>query len=316
MKKKALITGISGQDGSYLAEQLLQQGYEVHGIIRRCSSFNTARIDPIFDLLEIHYGDMVDPMNLSGIIKSIQPDEIYNLAAMSHVRVSFEIPGYTGLADAIGVTNLLEAVRMFSPHSKIYQASTSEMFGNSVAPQSESTPFNPRSPYACAKAYAHSMCIHYREAYNLFICCGILFNHESPRRGDTFVTKKIVKAAVRIKKGLQSSLRLGNIESKRDWGYAPEFCKAMWLMLQQQQPDDFVIATGESYSVKDFLHETFHGLGLEWEEYVKIDERCFRPTDVNCLCGDYSKAKKILGWTPLIKFKKLSRIMIEAEMNK
>lgn len=314
--KKALITGITGQDGSYLAEQLLQRGYEVHGIIRRCSVFNTERIDHIFDRLQMHYGDITDAMSLSGIVKSIQPDEIYNLAAMSHVRVSFEIPCYTGLSDAIGVVNLLEAVRMFSSHSKIYQASTSEMFGNSPAPQSELTGFDPQSPYACAKAYAHAMCVHYRQAYNMFICCGLLFNHESPRRGDTFVTKKIAKAAALIKKGRQRSLRLGNIDAVRDWGYAPEYCEAMWMMMQQEKADDFVIATGESHCVRDFLQEVFGQIDLNWHDHVHIDERCLRPIDVNFLCGDYTKAERVLGWKPKVTFKELCRIMIEAEMSK
>ncbi|MDI6751405.1 MAG: GDP-mannose 4,6-dehydratase [bacterium] len=319
--KKALITGITGQDGSYLAEFLLDKGYEVYGIIRRSSSFNTGRIEHIYQdphekgvRLHLVYGDMNDASSLNKIIRTIKPDEIYNLGAQSHVKVSFEIPEYTGEIVALGTTRLLEAIREAGIFPKFYQASSSELFGNALPPQSENTPFYPRSPYAAAKAYAFYMVKNYREAYGLFACNGILFNHESPRRGETFVTRKITKACARIKLGRQDTLYLGNLEAKRDWGYAPEFCEAMWLILQQKEPDDYVIATGETHSVQEFVEEAFSYLGLNWQDYVKIDPQYFRPTEVDLLIGDTSKAKKKLGWQPKVTFKELVKIMVDADM--
>lgn len=318
---KTLITGITGQDGSYLAELLLSKGYEVHGLIRRSSTFNTDRIDHIYidphdskAKLFLHYGDIADSGQLTNLIYNIQPDEIYHLAAQSHVRVSFDMPEFTGDITAIGTTRLLEAIRRSGIKAKFYQASSSEMFGDASPPQNEETPFSPRSPYAVAKVYAYWMVRNYREGYNLFAVNGILFNHESPRRGETFVTRKITKAIARIKYGLQNKLYLGNLEARRDWGYAPDYIEAMWLMLQQDEPMDIVIATGESHSVKEFLEEAFSYVDLDWKEYVEIDQRYFRPTEVEFLHGDASKARRILGWEPKVSFKELVKIMVDADI--
>jgi GDPmannose 4,6-dehydratase len=319
--KKALITGITGQDGSYLAEFLLKKGYEVWGIIRRSSSFHTGRIDHLYKdphekpLLRLLYGDLTDGGNLSVIVNDIQPDEIYNLGAQSHVKVSFEMPIYTVNSDALGTLRLLEALRMMKKPVKFYQASSSEMYGKVLeTPQTEKTPFYPRSPYACAKAYSFWQTVNYREAYNLFACNGILFNHESPRRGETFVTRKITRAATRIKLGLQDKLYLGNLDAKRDWGYAGDFVEAMWLILQHEKPEDFVIATGVSHSVREFLDEVFGYLGLDWNKYVEVDPRYFRPTEVDFLQGDASKARELLGWKPKVNFKELAKLMTDADM--
>jgi GDPmannose 4,6-dehydratase len=319
--KKALITGITGQDGSYLVELLLQKGYEVWGIIRRSSSFHTGRIDHLYKdpherpRLKLLYGDLTDGGNLSSIIAEIQPDEVYNLGAQSHVRVSFDMPIYTVNTDALGTLRLLEAVRSSNKPIKFYQASSSEMYGKVVeVPQTEKTPFYPRSPYGCAKVYSFWQTVNYREAYGLFACNGILFNHESPRRGETFVTRKITRAATRIKLGLQDKLYLGNLDAKRDWGYAKDFVETMWLMLQQNKPDDYVIATGESHSVREFLDEVFRYLGLDWHRYVEIDSRYYRPTEVDYLQGDPSKAKKVLSWQPKVTFKELAKLMTDADM--
>jgi len=318
---KALITGITGQDGSYMAEFLLDKGYEVHGLIRRASTFNTDRIDHLYvdphDVkarLFLHYGDLNDSGQLTHLIYNVQPDEIYHLGAQSHVRVSFDMPEFTGDVTALGTTRLLEAVRRSGIRTKFYQASSSEMFGAAPPMQNEETPFQPRSPYAVAKVYSYWMVRNYREAYKLFAVNGILFNHESPRRGETFVTRKITRAAVRIKFGLQEKLYLGNLDAKRDWGYAPEYVEAMWRMLQQDSPEDFVIATGEAYSVGDFLQESFGCLNLDWRRYVNVDPRYLRPTEVEFLKGDSSKARKRLGWEPRVKFKELVRIMIDADI--
>lgn len=319
--RSALITGITGQDGSYLAELLLTKGYEVHGLIRRSSTFNTDRIEHIYvdphepgARLFLHYGDLNDGGQLSNLIYNIQPDEIYHLGAQSHVRVSFDMPEYTGDITALGTTRLLEAVRRSGIKTKFYQASSSEMFGAAPPPQNEKTPFYPRSPYAAAKVYAYWMTVNYREGYNMFACNGILFNHESPRRGETFVTRKITRAGVRIKLGLQKKLYLGNLEAKRDWGYAKEYVETMWLMLQQDSPDDYVIATGETYSVKEFLEEAFAYLDLDWKDYVEIDQRYFRPTEVEVLIGDVTKARQKLRWEPKVKFKELVKIMVDADL--
>ena len=320
--KRALITGITGQDGSYLAELLLGKGYEVYGIIRRSSSFNTGRIDPIYQdphvtdaKLRLVYGDLNDASSLNKLIRTIQPDEIYNLGAQSHVRVSFDIPEYTAEVTGLGTIRLLEAIRESGVNTKFYQASSSEMFGKVLeVPQRETTPFYPRSPYGAAKVYGHWITVNYREAYNLFACSGILFNHESPRRGETFVTRKITKAAARIKLGLQQDLFLGNLEAKRDWGFAGDYVEAMWLMLQQPAPDDYVIATGETHTVKEFLDVVFEHVGLEWKRYVKIDPRYYRPTEVDLLIGDASHAKKTLGWEPKVRFKELAVMMVEADL--
>lgn len=322
--KRALITGITGQDGSYLAEFLIKKGYEVYGIIRRSSSFNTGRIEHIYQdphepspRLKLIYGDLNDASSLNRILRDVQPDEIYNLGAQSHVMVSFDIPEYTGEITALGTVRLLEAIREIGIKNKprFYQASSSEMFGLAhEVPQREATPFYPRSPYACAKAYAFYMVRNYREAYGIFACNGILFNHESPRRGETFVSRKITRAATRIKVGLQDKLYLGNLEAKRDWGYAPEYAEAMWLMLQQEKPDDYVVATGESHSVKEFVEEAFELLGLDWNKHVEVDPRYFRPTEVDMLIGDSSKAQTKLGWQSKVKFKDLVRIMVEADL--
>lgn len=322
--KRALITGITGQDGSYLAELLLDKGYEVHGIIRRASSFNTARIDHIYmdqhennSKLILHYGDLADSVHLVKLLYSLQPDEIYNLGAQSHVRVSFDIPEYTSDITALGATRILEAIRESGlvKKSRYYQASSSEMYGKVLqTPQTETTPFYPRSPYACAKAYAHYLTVNYRESYGLHASSGILFNHESPRRGETFVTRKITRAATRIKLGLQKALYLGNLEAKRDWGYAKDYVEAMWLMLQQDEAEDYVIATGETHSVKEFCQEVFAHLDLDWKQYVKYDSKYDRPAEVDLLLGDPSKAKKKLGWEPKVTFKELAKIMTEADL--
>jgi GDPmannose 4,6-dehydratase len=312
--KKALVTGISGQDGSYLAELLLEKGYEVHGIIRRSSSFNTGRIDHIFDQLSLHYGDLTDGSSLANLVHVIKPDEIYNLGAQSHVRTSFDIPVYTSDANAIGTLRLLEVAR--DRGIKFYQASSSELFGKvAETPQTEQTPFYPRSPYGIAKQFAYWSTVNYREAYRMFACNGILFNHESPRRGETFVTKKIVKAAVRIRNREQDKLFLGNLDAKRDWGYAKDYVEAMYLMMQISRPDDYVIATGETHSVREFLDEVFAYLDIDWQRCVEIDPRYYRPTEVDLLQGDASKAKRILGWEPKVKFKELVRIMVDAELH-
>jgi GDPmannose 4,6-dehydratase len=318
--KKALITGITGQDGSYLAEFLLAKGYEVHGLIRRASTFNTGRINHLYvdpheagAVLFLHYGDLSDSGQLSHLIYNLQPDEIYHLAAQSHVRVSFDMPEYTGDANALGVVRLLEAIRRSGIKTRFYQASSSELYGSAPPPQNEETPMWPRSPYATAKLYAFWMVRNYREAYGLFAVNGILFNHESPRRGETFVTRKITRAAVRIKLGLQQKLYLGNLEARRDWGYAPNYVEAMWLMLQQDTPEDFVIATGEAHSVREFLEEAFSHMDLDWRQYVEIDPRYFRPTEVAHLLGDASKARQRLGWRPTVTFRELVRLMVDAD---
>ena len=320
--KKALITGITGQDGSYLAELLLSKNYEVYGLIRRASTFNTNRIEHLYQdpheknvKLRLVYGDLNDASSLNNIVKTIKPDEIYNLGAQSHVKVSFEIPEYTAETAGLGTTRLLEAIRDSGIETKFYQASSSEMFGNSLeSPQKETTPFRPRSPYAAAKVYAYWVTVNYREAYNFFTCNGILFNHESPRRGETFVTRKITMALARIKYGAQDKLYLGNLDAKRDWGFAGDYAQAMWLMLQQDKPDDYVIATGETHSVKEFLEEAFHYVGLNWKKYVEVDKRYFRPTEVDCLIGDSSKARKQLKWKPKVNFQQLVCMMVDADM--
>ena len=319
--KKALITGITGQDGSYLTELLLSKGYTVYGLIRRSSSFNTGRIDHIYQdphdpnpKMRLIYGDLNDASSLNRVIRTIAPDEIYNLGAQSHVRVSFDVPEYTGEVTGLGTVRLLEAIRETGVKTKFYQASSSEMYGNAAGPQNEQTPFQPRSPYAAAKLYAHWMTVNYREGYKLFACTGILFNHESPRRGETFVSRKITKAAARIKLGQQQKLFLGNLDAKRDWGYAADYMEAIWLMLQQPEPDDYVIATGETHSVRDFLDEAFGHLELDWNKHVEIDSRYYRPTEVDLLLGDCSKARRKLGWQPKVKFKDLVRMMVEADL--
>jgi GDPmannose 4,6-dehydratase len=319
--KKALISGISGQDGSYLAEQLLERGYEVHGIVRRSSSFNTERIDHMYRdphaedaRLFLHFGDLLDHTRLVKLIYEIQPDEVYNLGAQSHVRVSFDIPEYTAEATAVGTVRLLEAIRESGVQTRYYQASSSEMFGATPPPQSETTPFYPRSPYAAAKVMAHWMTVNYRESYGMFAVSGILFNHESPRRGETFVTRKITRALARIHRGLESKLYLGNLDALRDWGYAPEYTDAMWRMLQVDEPEDYVVATGESHSVRDFLDVAATHLNLDWESFVEIDPRYFRPTEVDALRGDPSKAAERLGWEPRVTFAELVRIMVEADL--
>lgn len=340
--RKALITGITGQDGAYLTEFLINKGYEVHGIIRRSSSWNTDRLDPLVKKynregnLKIigHYGDLTDSSNLNRILEKVQPDEIYNLAAQSHVKISFEVPEYTAEVDALGVLRFLDALKETKIQAKFYQASTSELFGKvQEIPQNEKTPFYPRSPYGVAKLYAYWVVVNYREAYNIFACNGILFNHESPLRADNFVTRKITSSAVRIKLGLQNKLYLGNLDAKRDWGYSPEYVEAMWLMLQQDKPDDYVIATGETHSVREFVELAFNELGIEivWEGngidekgidkktgkiIIEIDPKYYRPTEVDLLIGDYSKAKKLLNWQPKTKFKDLVKLMVQADYNK
>ncbi|HEV7891456.1 MAG TPA: GDP-mannose 4,6-dehydratase [Pyrinomonadaceae bacterium] len=320
--KKALITGITGQDGSYLAELLLAKGYEVHGIIRRASTFNTGRIDHLYTdphvngvHLFLHYGDIADSTNLIKLLYRIQPDEVYHLAAQSHVRVSFDIPEYTGDVTGLSTIRILEAIRETGVGAKFYQASSSEMFGKvQEVPQRETTPFHPRSPYGVAKVYAYWATRNYRESYGLFACNGILFNHESPRRGETFVTRKITRAVARIKAGLQKNLYLGNLDAKRDWGYAKEYVEAMWLMLQQPEPDDYVIATGETHSVEEFLVEAFSHVGLDWRPYVEFDPKYLRPAEVDLLVGDASRARRVLGWEPATTFEGLVRLMVNADM--
>ena len=324
--KKALLSGITGQDGSYLVELLLSRGYEVHGIIRRSSTFNTGRIDHLYRdphipeaKLFLHYGDLSDGTALRRVIEHVQPDEIYNLGAQSHVMVSFEEPEYTVDVDALGTLRLLEAMRDYQERRgkkvRFYQAASSEMFGKvREIPQKETTPFYPRSPYGCAKVFAHWQTVNYREAYGIFACNGILFNHESPRRGETFVTRKITRAATRIKLGLQDKLYLGNLEARRDWGFAGDYVEAMWLILQQDEPDDYVIATGVTHSVKEFVEKVFNSLELEWEKHVQIDHRYFRPTEVDILMGDATKAREKLGWEPKVRFEDLVKMMVEHDM--
>jgi GDPmannose 4,6-dehydratase len=338
-RKKALITGITGQDGSYLAEFLLEKGYEVHGIIRRSSSFNTGRIDHLYIdphinnvRMFLHYGDLSDASNISRLLNKIKPDEIYNLGAQSHVKVSFEMPEYTADISGIGTLRLLDAIRDSEIKTKFYQASSSEMFGKvSETPQTENTPFYPRSPYGCAKVFAYWITKNYRESYNLFACNGILFNHESPRRGETFVTKKVIKALTKIKLGLQEKLYLGNLDAKRDWGYAKDYIEGMWLMLQQSEPDDYLLATNETHTVREFVKETARNLGINlvWQgqgleekgidadtskTIIEIDPHYFRPAEVDILIGDYTKAKEKLGWVPKVKFKELVELMVNAEL--
>jgi len=320
--KRALITGITGQDGCYLADLLLAKGYEVHGIIRRASTFNTGRIEHLYQdphindvCLFLHYGDIADSTNLIKLLYRIQPDEIYHLAAQSHVRVSFDIPEYTGDVTGLGTVRILEAIRETGLKTKFYQASSSEMFGKvQEIPQRETTPFYPRSPYGAAKVYAYWVTVNYRESYGVFACNGILFNHESPKRGETFVTRKVSRAVARIQAGLDDKLYLGNLEAKRDWGYAKEYVEAMWLMLQQDQPDDYVIATGESHSVKELVAEAFSYVGLNWKKYVDNDPRYYRPSEVDLLIGDPSKARKLLGWEAKTKFRDLVHLMVDTDM--
>lgn len=323
--KTALLTGITGQDGAYLARALLAKGYRVHGVIRRASTFNTDRIDPIYRdphdpdaRMFLHYGDLADGTSLRRIVEAVQPDEVYNLAAQSHVKVSFEQPEYTADVVFTGTLRLLEALRDYMAISgrvvKIYQAGSSEMFGAAPAPQSEATPFYPRSPYAASKAGAHWLAVNYREAYGLFICNGILFNHESPLRGETFVTRKITRAVGRIKMGLQDKLYLGNLDARRDWGFAGDYVEAMWMMMQQATPDDYVVATGETRSVREFVEASFRLLDLDWQKYVALDERYLRPTEVDVLRGDASKARKRFGWTPTVSFDGLVKMMVEHDL--
>ncbi|RYE44157.1 MAG: GDP-mannose 4,6-dehydratase [Hyphomicrobiales bacterium] len=321
MTKRAFITGITGQDGSYLAELLLKKGYEVHGLIRRSSSFNTARIEHLYQdphnpdaHLHLHYGDLSDGSRLVTLLSSIRPDEVYNLAAQSHVRVSFDEPTHTANTTGIGTVRLLEAVRLTGLQCRFYQASTSEMFGASPPPQGEDTPFYPRSPYGAAKVYSYWIVKNYREAYDMFAVNGILFNHESPRRGPTFVTRKITRAVARIKSGLERELYMGNLDSVRDWGYAPEYVEGMWRMLQADQPEDFVLATGVGYTVREFLSHSFEHVGLNWEDYVRFDDRYLRPTEVDALVGDASKAERILGWKAQTEGAELARIMVDADV--
>ena len=322
--KKAFITGITGQDGSYLSELLLNKGYEVHGLIRRSSTFNTNRIDHLYRdphdpqaQLFLHYGDLTDGQNLTNLVLDLKPDEIYNLGAQSHVRVSFDVPHYTVQTTGIGALNVLEAARQLdkSKKTKVYQASSSEMYGDAAeTPQTEKTPFHPQSPYACAKVYAFHQTVNYREAYGLFAVNGILFNHESPRRGETFVTRKITRAATRIKVGLQEKLYLGNLDAKRDWGYAKDYVEGMWMMLQHDTPEDFVLATGQTQSIRDFLNYTFEYIDLDWNDYVEIDPRYFRPTEVNRFLGDFSKAKELLGWEPQTSCRDLAQLMVDHDL--
>lgn len=321
--KKALITGITGQDGSYLAELLLEKGYEVHGIIRRSSSFNTGRIEHLYQdfhskdaKIFLHYGDLADSSALSRLLEKIQPDEIYNLAAQSHVRVSFDIPEYTADVVGLGTIRILDAIKETKINTRFYQASTSELYGKVVeTPQTEKTPFYPRSPYACAKLYSYWITVNYRESYDIYACNGILFNHESPRRGETFVTKKITHAIARILKKEQDKLYLGNLDAKRDWGYAKDYVEAMWLMLQQEKAEDYVIAMGETHSVREFLDEAFGLVGLDWKKYVEIDATYYRPAEVDLLLGDSTKAREKLGWKPKTTFKELVKIMLEYDLN-
>lgn len=320
--KKALITGITGQDGSYLTELLLEKGYEVYGIIRRSSSFNTARLQGIYidphtpnTRLKLIYGDLTDSSSVNKIIRMVKPDELYNLGAQSHVKISFDAPEYTANTVALGTLRLLEALKEFSPQTKFYQASSSEMFGKiAESPQTEKTHFYPRSPYGVSKVFAHWIALNYRESYNMFVCSGILFNHESPRRGITFVTRKISRGVAGIKLGMANRLYLGNLNAKRDWGYAKEYVEAMWLMMQQDEPDDYVIATGETHSVREFVKEACDYVGLDWEKYVKVDPQYYRPAEVDMLVGDASKARKKLGWEPKVKFKEIVRLMVDADI--
>jgi GDPmannose 4,6-dehydratase len=319
--KRALITGVTGQDGSYLAELLLARGYEVHGLIRRSSSFNTSRLDHLYEdvhrperRLHLHYGDLTDAVHLVNLIRSIKPHEVYNLAAQSHVAVSFELPDYTGIVDGVGTARLLEALRAADGEARFYQASSSEMFGSTPPPQNEQSPFHPRSPYAAAKVYAHHVTVNYREAYGLFAVSGILFNHESPRRGETFVTRKITRAVARIKAGLQDALWLGNLDARRDWGWAPDYVEGMWLMLQQDRADDYVLATGETHSVREFCEAAFEHAGLDWEQYVRFDARYERPSEVDVLEGDATKARSTLGWEPKVGFSELVAKMMDADV--
>jgi GDPmannose 4,6-dehydratase len=320
--KKALITGITGQDGSYLADLLIAKGYEVHGIIRRASTFNTARIDHLYQdphvngvRLFLHYGDLADSVNLTKLLYELQPDEVYNLGAQSHVRVSFDIPEYTADVTVVGTIRILEAIRESGVKPRFYQASSSEMYGKvQEVPQTETTPFWPRSPYGCAKMFGYWATVNYRESYGLFASNGILFNHESPRRGETFVTRKISRAVAAIKLGLQKELYLGNLDAKRDWGYAPEYVEGMWRMLQADQPDDFVLATNETHTVKEFVEVAFGHVGLDWEKHIKYDARYERPAEVDLLIGDPAKAKKQLGWEPKVRFKELVQIMVDADV--
>jgi GDPmannose 4,6-dehydratase len=318
--KKALITGITGQDGSYLAEQLIDKGYEVHGLVRRSSSFNTDRLDHLYRdpherevRLIMHYGDLTESSRLVKLVYEIQPDEVYHLGAQSHVRVSFDTPEYTSDAVGLGTVRLLEAIRETGVTTRFYQASSSEMYGAAPPPQNETTPFHPRSPYAVAKVMAHWITINYRESYGMFAATGILFNHESPRRGETFVTRKITRALARIDAGLQEKLFLGNLDAKRDWGYTPDYTDAMWRILQADEPDDYVIATGEMHSVREFLEEAAAHLGIDWQDVVEFDERYLRPAEVDALCGDASKARTKLDWKPTVTFKELVRIMVDAD---
>jgi GDPmannose 4,6-dehydratase len=319
--KRALITGITGQDGSYLAEFLLSQGYEVHGLIRRASTFNTGRIEHLYldphdpgARLLLHYGDLANSDQLSHLIYSVEPDEVYHLGAQSHVKVSFEMPEYTGDITGLGTTRILQAIHRSGISTRFYQASSSEMFGSAPGPQNERTPFQPRSPYAAAKVYAYWVTVNYREGDHLFACNGLLFNHESPRRGETFVTRKITRGIARILAGLEQKLYLGNLEAKRDWGYAPEYVEAMWLMLQQDEADDYVIGTGEAHSVREFVEAAFAYVGLDWQAHVEVDPRYFRPTEVDFLRADASKARRKLGWEPKVSFQELVAIMVDADM--
>jgi GDPmannose 4,6-dehydratase len=319
--KRALITGCTGQDGSYLTELLLSKDYEVHGIKRRSSSLNTDRLDHLYhDEHEygtrffLHYADVTDGSSLAAMLHAIRPDEIYNLAAQSHVRTSFDIPEYTADAVATGTLRLLEAMRLTGVKCRFYQASSSEMFGSALPPQRETTVFHPRSPYACAKVFGHHITVNYRESYGIHASSGILFNHESPRRGETFVTRKITRAVANIKYGVQSKLYLGNLDARRDWGYAPDFVRAMWLMLQQDEPGDYVVGTGEAHSVREFVELAFERAGLDWKKYVEIDPRYFRPAEVDFLLADASKARRVLGWEPTVRFHELVRIMVDADL--
>jgi GDPmannose 4,6-dehydratase len=313
--KKAFITGITGQDGSYLAELLLEKGYAVHGLVRRSSSFNTWRIDHIRDHLVLHYGDLVDQNSLVRTLEAVGPDEVYNLAAQSHVKVSFEMPEYTGNVTGLGVLRLLDAVRELGLETRVYQAGSSEMYGLvQETPQSERTPFHPRSPYGVSKVFGHWLAVNYREGYGMHVSNGILFNHESPRRGENFVTRKITMGLAAIRKAGATELRLGNLDAKRDWGYAKDYVEAMWMMLQRDRPDDYVVATGETHSVREFLEEAFSYAGLDWQEYVKVDPKYFRPAEVDILLGEPRKARQVLGWAPRVTFRELVRLMVDADM--
>jgi len=318
---KALITGITGQDGSYLAEFLMEKGYEIHGLKRRSSSLNTDRVDHLYEdfhesgaRLFLHYADLTDASSLYAVLAEIQPDEIYNLGAQSHVRVSFDNPVYTSDVTGMGTVRLLEAIRRLGLRSRFYQASSSEMFGSTPPPQSEVSPFHPRSPYACAKVFAHQATVNYRESYGIAGSCGILFNHESPRRGETFVTRKITRAVARVKLGCENALYLGNLDAERDWGFAGDYVRAMWVMLQQETPGDYVIGTGESHSVREFVETAFAYAGLDWKEYVRIDPRYFRPAEVNALRADASQARRVFGWEPRVGFQELVRMMVDADL--